>query len=897
MIKNKKVFVLGLGKSGFAASLLLAKSNKVVVTDQKKPEDKVLNKLKRHGIKVVITDDPFDMIDKSFDLIVKNPGIKYDHKCLIKARNLGIKIINEMELAYYYLPKDVKIIGVTGSNGKTTTVNLIYNMLLEAGKKAFLCGNVGTAISGIVKDVKKGNYLVVEISDHQLCDMYKFKTNVSVLLNIYDAHTDFHDSHEKYKMTKKRIFNNHSSRNIAIINKDNKECLEITSDIKSTKRYFSKKSKNDIYIDNNSIYYKDEKIIDIDDIKIKGEHNLENIMASILAVKEYNIKTSAIKKAIKDFNGIEHRIEFVDNINGVSYYNDSKSTNTESTITALKSFNSPIVLLLGGLDRGHSFEPLKKYLKNVKYIAAFGETNKRIYDFAKSLNIKSQAFNTLKEALDSTKDIVKAGDVVLLSPACASWDQYDNFEIRGNEFKDYVKSYNSFDLKEHKNIYMIGIGGISMSGIAQILKKWKYNVSGSNNVPNPFTEKLIKEGIKVNYSQVSSNIETSTDLVIYTAAISEDNEELIKAKKLGIKTISRGEFLGELTKLYKDTIGIAGTHGKTTTTSMVSSIFLKANLDPTIQVGSYLDLIKGNYKVGNSEHFIIEACEYKDSYLSFHQKSAIILNIDDDHLDYFKNIDNICKSFQAYVSSLPQDGYLVLNKDDKRVYNLRKYTKAKVITIGSSKADFVFKNVTYDENGHPSYDIYCGNKKVDTISLNINGIHNIYNSLCAYALSKMYKIDSKYIKEGLSSFKGAARRMDLRGVFHGANVYDDYGHHPTEIKATYDGIKHMKYNKTFVIFEPHTYSRLKAHLKDFAAALVNFDNIIITDIYAAREKNIYNISENDLIKEIKKLGKDAIHISSYEDIKKYLEQKVETNDIIVAQGAGNINELSEILLK
>ena len=195
MIKNKKVFILGLGRSGIGAALLLAKNNKVIATDMNEQDSKIINKLRRHGVKVIITKDPFYLIDKSFDLIVKNPGIKYDHKCLIKARNLGIKIINEMELSYFYLPKPVKIIGVTGSNGKTTTVNLIYSILKEDGKNVHLCGNVGVAISSIVSNVKRNDYLVVEISDHQLCDMYKFKTDVSVLLNIYDAHTDFHDSH------------------------------------------------------------------------------------------------------------------------------------------------------------------------------------------------------------------------------------------------------------------------------------------------------------------------------------------------------------------------------------------------------------------------------------------------------------------------------------------------------------------------------------------------------------------------------------------------------------------------------------------------------------------------------------------------------------------------------
>ena len=897
MIKNKKIFILGVGRSGLGAAKLLAKNNKIVITDAKKQDEKVMNTLKRLGVKVVITNDPFDILDKSFDLVIKNPGIKYDHKCLIKARNLGIKIINEVEAAYSYFPKDLNIIGVTGSNGKTTTVNLIYEILKEDGKRVHLCGNVGLAVSEIVNNLRKGDYVVVEISDHQLCDMYKFKTDVSVLLNIYEAHTDFHDSHERYKMMKKRIFNNHTSKSLAIINKDNKEAVEITKDIKSNKRFFSLSKKTDAYIKNGFIYFENKELIDINDIKVKGLHNLENIMAAIIATKKYKVKDESIIKVLKTFKGIEHRIEYVAKVDEVSYYNDSKSTNVESTITALKSFDTPTLLLLGGLDRGHSFDDLIPYLKNVKYIASFGETKTRIKEFATKNKISCDTFETLEEALKSCHKKAVPGDTVLLSPACASWDQYEKFEDRGNEFKKIVKSFKKIDISKHKNIYMIGIGGISMSGIAEILRMWKHNVWGSNNVKTPVTEKLEKDGIKVNYEQIEDNISKDIDLVIYTAAIKDDNPELKKAREMGIKTVDRGEFLGELTRLYKDTIGISGTHGKTTTTSMVASIFLKAKLDPTIQVGSNLNLINGNYYLGSSDYFIIEACEYADSYLNFHQKSAIVLNIDNDHLDYFKNINNIVKSFETYVSHLPEDGLLILNKDDKRVYDLRKHTKAKVITIGSNKADFVFKNVTYDDYGYPTYDIYCGNDKIDTVSLKVTGTHNIYNSLCAYALSKMYNIDSKYIKEGLLAFSGAERRMDLKGKFKGANVYDDYGHHPTEIEATFEGIKNMKFNKSFVIFEPHTYSRLKSHLKDFAKALVNYDYIIVTDIYAAREINTYNISEEDLINEIKSLGKNAVYISSYDDIKKYLEQKVKQDDIIIAQGAGNINKLSKILIK
>jgi len=453
-----------------------------------------------------------------------------------------------------------------------------------------------------------------------------------------------------------------------------------------------------------------------------------------------------------------------------------------------------------------------------------------------------------------------------------------------------------FNLKDYKNIFMIGIGGISMSGLAYILKEYGYNVSGSNNVSNNMTDNLNNDNIKVYIPHSENNINEDIDLVIYTAAISKDNEELVRAKELNINTLERGEFLGELTKLFNETIGITGTHGKTSTTSMVSLCFLTANLDPTIQVGSCLSNINGNYKVGNSDYFIIESCEYKDSFLNFHEKSAIVLNMDNDHLDYFGTFENIKKSFKEYVSHITN--VLVLNGDDKNVVELALHSKAKILTFGlSENNNYYAKNIEFNELGYPSYDLYKNKEYIDRINLSIVGIHNVINSLGCVALCDYYNISIEDIKKGLNSYKGAARRFEYKGEFIGATVYDDYGHHPTEVEAVSNSILNKKYNKSYVIFEPHTYSRVKNHARDFAKSLINFDNIIIADIYAAREINEFNVSEEDIIKELKNLGKDSIHISDYEDIKEYLKNNVEENDLILTLGAGNITKLSELLTK
>lgn len=441
MLKNKKVFILGMARSGFEAAKILAPDNTVLVTDMNEQNPEQVKILEDMGVKIEIVKDPIDLLDDTYDVMVKNPGIKYDHPTVVKAKELGIDVINEVELAYGYMNKDVNIIGVTGSNGKTTTVTLIYNIMKEAGLPVYLGGNIGTPLCNFVKDIKENEYLVMEISDHQLCDMYEFKTNVSVLTNIYEVHTDFHDSHEKYARTKKKIFNNHTNDDIAIINYDNKEAVDISEDINSTKYYFSKESKQNVYLEDNAIYYRDEKVIDCNEIKLKGLHNYENIMAVISAVKVYGVDNESICNVLRTFGGVEHRIEYVTTIDGVDYYNDSKATNCESTKIALKSFSQPILLILGGLDRGHSFDDLTPCMGNITYVACYGETKARIKEYCDRIGKDCGVFDNLVSATTACYEKAVKGDVILLSPACASWDQYKAFEDRGNEFKTTVNGF------------------------------------------------------------------------------------------------------------------------------------------------------------------------------------------------------------------------------------------------------------------------------------------------------------------------------------------------------------------------------------------------------------------------------------------------------------------------
>lgn len=454
------------------------------------------------------------------------------------------------------------------------------------------------------------------------------------------------------------------------------------------------------------------------------------------------------------------------------------------------------------------------------------------------------------------------------------------------------------NLKKYKHIHMIGIGGISMSGIAEILHNFGIFVTGSDCTRSKITDRLASRGILVSIGH-DTNLVKKADLVVYTAAVKQDDPELIEARNNNITIVERCDFVGYLTRIYKDTIGISGTHGKTTTTSMISLCFLEAGLDPTIQVGAILKQINGNNKVGNSDYFILEACEYVESFLKFSPKSTIVLNIDNDHLDYFKNIDNIKRAFEKYVGLLPFDGLLVVNADDENCLNLRSATEAKTVTFGieNDKSNFVARNITFDNNGFSKFDVYHNNNFYSEFRLSVPGIHNVLNALACIALCFEYGINKYDMKSALLKFTGANRRFELVGSYQNINIYDDYAHHPSEILATANALKNKHHRQSWVVFQPHTYSRTKLLLDDFAEVLTNFDNIIVTDIYAAREVNTYNISSEDLVNKIHTLGKSAIYISDFDDIARYIRERACPNDIVLTIGAGTITELGKKILK
>ncbi len=443
MFENKNVVVLGLARSGIAASKFLRKRNcNVTVNDMKKEEEKeILNDLEKDGIKVILGSHPDDLINKDVDYLIKNPGVPIDHKYVLKARELGIPVINEVEMAYLCIPKDknIKLIGITGSNGKTTTTTLIYEFLKKDNKKVILAGNIGYPLSNFVDDLEDNTIIVMETSCQQLENLDKFTPDVAVMTNISEAHIDFMKTYEHYKYVKSKMLKNHTKDNVAILNSESKELLDTVKDAQSTKKYFSSKNKIDgAYFENNKIYYYNEEIVDVKNIRLRGIHNIENIMAAVMAVKEFDCSTEAIREVLKDFNGVEHRLEFVDNINGRMFYNDTEATNIKCCQIALSSFKCPVILFLGGLERGQNFEDLTPYMDHVKAIIAIGECRDRIREYAESISKDVYVYEHLADGFDKASQIAEEGDVVLLSPASASWDQYKECEVRGAEFKEKV---------------------------------------------------------------------------------------------------------------------------------------------------------------------------------------------------------------------------------------------------------------------------------------------------------------------------------------------------------------------------------------------------------------------------------------------------------------------------
>lgn len=453
------------------------------------------------------------------------------------------------------------------------------------------------------------------------------------------------------------------------------------------------------------------------------------------------------------------------------------------------------------------------------------------------------------------------------------------------------------DLRKVAHIYFVGIGGVSMSGLARILLKRGFKISGSDINRTELTRQLEELGVNIRYTQVAENITKDIDYVVYTAAIHPDHPEYKKAKELGISLINRAVLLGEIMQDFQKSIAVSGTHGKTTTTAMLSHILLEANLDPTISIGGVLDIIGGNIRIGSGDIFLTEACEYTNSFLDLKPSIEVILNVEADHLDFFKDIEDIRKSFKSFISKLDEKGCLVINSDIENYEELVSDFQGKLIRIGSKNADIVAKDISFDERGFVSFSYTAYGKDMGSISLLTTGEHNVYNALAAIGLALYLGIDAEDIKKGLASFSGAKRRFEHKGKLRGdIDIIDDYAHHPQEIEASIKAARNYKAKRVVVVFQPHTYTRTKAFLNEFAAALSLADVIVLAKIYAARETDNLGISSKDIADILEVLGKEVYYIDNFDDIETFLLEKLCPQDMCITMGAGDIVKVGEKLL-
>ena len=455
------------------------------------------------------------------------------------------------------------------------------------------------------------------------------------------------------------------------------------------------------------------------------------------------------------------------------------------------------------------------------------------------------------------------------------------------------------DFRHPCHIHFIGIGGISMSGFAKLLHHAGFTVSGSDGRRSPLTDELAAEGVKVSIGQRASNITEDIDVVVYTAAIGHDNPEFVEATILGLPMMDRAEMVGQVMKNYAESVAVAGTHGKTTTTSMLSHIMIEGEKDPTISVGGILPAIGGNLRIGHTDSFLIEACEYTNSFLKFDPKISVILNVDADHLDFFKDLDDIRHSFRLFAERLPEDGLLVIEGD---IPNLSYFTDGltcrRFVTFGRGEGpyDYTAADIVYDEAGCASYTLVCGGKPAERVTLHVVGDHNITNSLAAIAVADELGISREKTLAGLAAFGGTDRRFQHKGEVGGVTIVDDYAHHPTEIRATLKAVEHTPYKKVWCVFQPHTYSRTKELLHEFAEALSLADHVILAPIYAAREKDPGDISSADLQKLIAAKGVPCEYLTTFEQIEKFILKNCSPGDLLITMGAGDVVNIGEALV-
>lgn len=450
----------------------------------------------------------------------------------------------------------------------------------------------------------------------------------------------------------------------------------------------------------------------------------------------------------------------------------------------------------------------------------------------------------------------------------------------------------------HKNIHMIGIGGSSMSGLAEFLMHCGFTVSGSDAVQTEITDRLSSLGAKVFIGQRAENIE-NPDLVVYTVAVKPDNPEYMEVVRRNIPMIDRSVLLGELLARYPKSVSVSGTHGKTTTTSMISAILGFAGKQPNMHIGGIIKGQKSNMLLGGDEYFVNEACEYYNSFLHFKSLVGVVLNIEPDHLDFFGSFENIVEAFRNFVSIIPPEGYLVVCQDNGAASLVSSVACCNIITysVEDLSADYVATDISFDENGYGIYTLYQKGVSLGTVHLAVPGLHNISNALAAIAVCMQLGCTAEEVMDGIATFTGTSRRFEIKGVYNNITVIDDYAHHPSEIKATIDAAKKGAYNKIWAAFQPHTYTRAKKFFHEFSESFADCHQVVVTDIYAAREKDPGDIHSSQLAEGIAQYSHNAIYKSSLDEVAEYLYANAQPGDVILSLGAGTINQICTKILK
>lgn len=442
--------------------------------------------------------------------------------------------------------------------------------------------------------------------------------------------------------------------------------------------------------------------------------------------------------------------------------------------------------------------------------------------------------------------------------------------------------------------HLIGIGGVSMSSLAEVLADMGLVVSGSDTTESQNVRNLREIGIQIAIGHNAENITDDVEFIIRTAAVHDDNPEIVMAKEKGIPVFERTQAWGTISKDYNNALCISGTHGKTTTTSMCTHILMAAEKDPTVMIGGTLPLLNSGYRIGRGNTIIMEACEYYNSFLSFYPTVAVVLNIEADHLDFFKDLDEVKRSFRIFASKVPENGgCIVANIDDENTMDALKDIRRKIITFGmNDNADVYAKNIEFSGTT-TKFDVYYKDRLFTDVILHVPGMHNVKNALAATAASICLGIRPNAVKYGLAGFNGAGRRFEFKGKFNGADVYDDYAHHPGELKALLDALETLDYRRKIVVFQPHTYSRTSALFDDFVEQLKRPDVVLLAEIYAARETNTIGISSANLAEQIP----NANFYPDFDSLEKTLRAIARPGDVIFTVGAGDVYKIGENLLK